>query len=69
MADKGTIVFTISKSHKAADGSQLYVIYSKHARGSEENVENVYANELFNVMVDISEFLNDEGYAVIFEVD
>ena len=69
MTDKGTIVFTIMKSHRTAIGVQLYAIKSKHARGSEENVDDVYADELFDVMVDLSEVLNDEGYAVIFEVD
>lgn len=68
MKDRGTIVFTITEE-KRSDGLTMLKVYSKHERGKQENVDHLYPSELFDTMVDISEVLNDEGYAVIFEAD
>ena len=65
MNEERPIVFTVSKS----DMNEMYRIYTHDGRGSDENVFNLYADELFKTMLDISEVLNDKGYAVLFEVD
>ena len=69
MADKGTIVFTVTAVRRGEDGVTTLRVYSKHPRGCEENVDSLAQPFLYSTMVDISEVLNDEGYAVIFEAD
>ena len=59
------IVFTLSVSERTA----LHSITTKDPRGSDENVDSIYADEVYKTMLDISEVLNNKGYAVLFEVD
>ena len=61
------IVFTIQK--QCRDDCEMYNLITKDTRGRYESAWSIYANELFNIMVDISEELNNKGYAVLFEVD
>ena len=68
MREERPIVFTITEE-KRTDSLTMLKVYTKHERGSQENVEHLYPSELFATMADISEVLNDEGYAVLFEVD
>ena len=67
--DYGPIVFTISKT----DGSNVELVFYKIAtedpRGESENIFNLQDNKLFKTMSDISEVLNNKGYAVLFKVD
>lgn len=59
------IVFTLSVSERTL----LHSIKTKDPRGSDENVDNLYGDEVYKTMRDISEVLNNKGYAVLFEVD
>lgn len=66
MATERPIVFTIQKQGR--NDCEMYNIITKDQRGSYESEWSIYANELFKTMVDISEALNNKGYAVLFEV-
>ena len=48
-----------------------YRIYTKDSRISEgdANIEHIHISNLFKELTIISSILNDEGYAVLFEVD
>jgi len=65
------IVFTITEriTRRRREAIRMYKVYTIDPRGSDENVDNIYADEIFKVMVDISEVLNNQGYAVLFEAD
>lgn len=61
------IVFTLQEQGRY--DCKMYNLITKDPRGSSESVWSVYADELFKTMADISEVLNNNGYAVLFEVD
>lgn len=63
------IVFTISKTGGSNAGFIFYQVTTKDPRGEAESIVDVYDVELFRIMVNISEVLNNKGYAVLFEVD
>ena len=67
MNEERPIVFTIQEQGRC--DCKMYNFITKDPRGSYESVWSVYADELFKTMVDISEVLNNKGYAVLFEVD
>lgn len=69
MANKGNITFTISEDGRGSNGAWFFSIKTKHPRGSRENGEKIYAEELFKEMLDITMVLNEEGYGVRFEID
>ena len=66
MRDERPVVFTVS----SIDGASCR-LYTKDGRIAEKDreVTNVKYNKLLDTMVMVSEVLNNEGYAVTFEVD
>lgn len=62
MNEERPIVFTISEINHGVS------MLTKDPRGSDENSEVDYGI-IFEVMRDITETLNNKGYAVLFEVD
>lgn len=68
MNEERPIVFTVSRITRNFGG--LYHIRTKDGRAGEHNdYMDVGVRQLFDILEEITEDLNDEGYAVIFEVD
>lgn len=67
MYEERPIIFTVSKITDNFGG--LYWIKTKDARYKGDDYVDVGFKQLFEVMEIITEDLNDEGYAVLFEVD
>lgn len=65
MREDRPIIFTVSVSERTG----LHKIVTKDPRGIDENVDSLFADEIFKTEKDISEVLNDRGYAVLFEID
>ena len=62
------IVFTMTRITRNFGG--LYHIRTKDSRARKHNdYMDVGVNQLFDILEEIAEDLNDEGYAVLFEVD
>ena len=61
-----TIVFTIKKITNNFGG--LFEIKTKHPNGTRANRDEVGVMQLWYAMEDITEDLNDEGYAVLFKM-
>lgn len=67
MSDR-PIVFTITETTRNFGG--LYYIRTKDSRaGTHNDYIDVGFQQLFNILEEITQDLNDEGYAVLFEVD
>ena len=63
--EERTIVFTISQVSDTG-----WRIYTRDGRVKDaDNNITVVKSKLINAMIMVSEILNDEGYAVLFEVD
>ena len=67
MNEDRPIVFTVSKITDNFGG--LYSIKTKDSRANNRNSIDVSVVQLFEVMCEFSEEFNDNGYAVLFEVD
>lgn len=65
------VVFTITEriTRRGREAIRMYKIYTIDPRGSDENVDSIYADEIYKTMADISEVLNNKGFAVLFEAD
>lgn len=61
-----TITFTVSKVTNNFGG--LFDIKTKNPGGKEFNHTDVGVRQLYEIMEIISEDLNDEGFAVLFEI-
>ena len=66
MSDK-PIVYTITEITRNFGG--LYDIRTKDTRCTPHNYSDVGVMQLFSILEIITQDLNDEGYAVLFEVD
>lgn len=66
MHEDRPVVYTI-----IAENDDQFRIYTKDSRlvAKDSEIEHIHISKLFNTMVMISTILNDEGYAVLFEVD
>ena len=58
------IIFTIQERRTG-----VLTIGTNDPRGRDEEVFALYPDELFKVMGDITEVLNEQGYAVMFEAE
>ncbi len=69
--DERPVTFTITErmTRRGREAIKMYKIYTVDPRGSDESVDSIYADEIYKVMADISEVLNNMGYAVLFEAD
>ena len=68
MHEERPIVFTVSRITRNFGG--LYHIRTKDSRAGEHNdYMDVGVRQLFDILEEITEDLNDEGYSVLFEVD
>ena len=67
MNEERPIVFTISQITQNFGG--LFQIKTKDKRANNWHRIDISATELFAVMEEIAEEFNDNGYAVLFEVD
>ena len=67
MNEERPIVFTIIKATSNFGG--LFCIKTKDARYAGSDYIDVGVSQLFETLEEISEDLNDKGYAVLFEVD
>lgn len=61
-----TIVFTVTRATRNFGG--LFDIKTKTPQGTKYNYTDVGVQQLFDIMEIITEDLNDEGYAVLFEI-
>ena len=61
-----TITFTITKVTSNFGG--LFDIKTKNPQGKDHNYSDVGVRQLYEIMEIISEDLNEEGYAVLFEI-
>lgn len=67
MREERPIIFTIDETHGTSSGF-MYDIRTKDPRADGEECHNLYADEIYKNMADLSEVLNNKGYAVLFEV-
>jgi len=64
--DERPVTYTIT-----SEDDVYFKIYTKDSRvsGRDANIEHIHISNLFKELTIISSILNDEGYAVLFEVD
>lgn len=65
MNEDRPIIFTVSQDYYG----NKYLMRTKDPRGIGMNRQNLSSNDIFRVMLHITETLNNLGYAVLFEVD
>ena len=61
-----TITFTVTRVTRNFGG--LFNIKTKNSAGASYNAEDVGVMELFTTLEEITEALNEDGYAVLFEI-